>query len=63
MLSEAKSGFKDLLQTMKKEITLSKSGPQFDSALDIIKRDPRWKALDLKSDIREELLNEYKKFG
>lgn len=60
LLEEAEKGFKDLLRNMKKEITLSKSGPQFESALKLIQRDPRWHALDLRSDRRDELLEEYK---
>ena len=60
LLEEAENGFKKLLKNMMTEITLSKCGKQFESALTIIKRDPRWKALDLRSDRRDALLEEYK---
>merc|ERR1712137_353069 len=60
LLRDAEKGFRTLLRNMTTEITLSKSGPHFERALEIIKKDPRWRALDLRSDRRDALLEEYK---
>ena len=60
LLREAEAGFRALLKNMMTEITLSKTGKQFESALLIIQKDPRWRALDLRPEHRNALLEEYK---
>jgi hypothetical protein len=58
LLDIAVKGFSSLLEALK-TITLSKSGPQFDSALGLLKNDPRWSALDPFPDKRQSLIDAY----
>ena len=59
MLADAKKVFASFLRDALKTITLSKSGTQFERALDLLKTDPRWRALDKFPDERQQLIIEY----
>ena len=59
LVADAARQFKALLENDVAKITPARSGPSFDKALRLMRRDKRWRALDGHAEVRDELILEY----
>lgn len=59
LVADAARQFKALLENDVSKITPARSGPSFDKALRLMRRDKRWKALDGHAHVRDQLIMEF----
>jgi len=63
LVADAARHFRRLLEEDVAKITPARSGPSFDKALRLMRKDKRWKALDSHADVRDQLIIEYMEGG